>query len=74
MSFLSSVGGGIKGLAKRTAGAATGGVVAGSVGATLLQGPDEITAIITALTGFIAIIGNLAREYYKYKQSLKVVT
>ena len=74
MSFLSKVGGGIKGLVKRSVASATGGVIAGGTGSTALEYSDEITAIIAGVTALAGVVGNLLREYYAYKESTKVGT
>tara|TARA_R110000824_G_scaffold75670_3_gene191884 strand:- start:869 stop:1093 length:225 start_codon:yes stop_codon:yes gene_type:complete len=71
MGFLSKVGGGLKGLVKRSAAAATGGVIAGGASSSALTLSDDITAIIAAITALMGIVGNLLREYYKYRESLK---
>jgi len=71
MSFLSKIGGGIKGLVKRSVASATGGIIAGGGGATALSLPDDITALIAGVTALMGVAGNLLREYYAYKQSLK---
>jgi len=68
--FLKVVGGGIKGLVKRSVASATGGRIAGGGGATALAYTDEITAIIAGVTALAGVVGNLLREYYTYKKSL----
>jgi|GEM_PF-5918906 phage-related minor tail protein len=71
MGFLSKVGGGLKGLVKRSVAAATGGVIAGGATSSALTLSDDITAIIAAITALMGIVGNLLREYYKYRESIK---
>ena len=73
MSFLGTIGGGIKGLVKRTASAGIGGLVLGGGGSTALEASDDITAVIAAITALIGAAGNLLREYYAYKKAMKVV-
>ncbi len=68
MSFLSTIGGGIKGLVKRTAAAATGGIIAGGSGASLMDMTDDITAVVAGITALAGVVGNLLREYYAYKK------
>ena len=72
MSFLSKVGGGIKGLVKRSVASATGGVIAGGGGATALSLPEDLIALVAAVTALSAAVGNLLREYYAYREKMKV--
>ena len=71
MSFLSKVGGGIKGLVKRSVAAATGGVIAGGGASTALSFSDDLTALIAGVTALSVVVSNLLREYYAYKKGVK---